>query len=51
MKALCVDVWNRREIFWKLKISQGVRTDYNDRISKTTKIANIVNFTVNWEMF
>ena len=32
------DVWNRSEIFWKLKINQGVKTDYNDRISKLTKI-------------
>ena len=39
-----VDVWNRSEIFKKSKISQGVKPDYNDPISKSTKFADIVNF-------
>ena len=39
-----VDVWNKSEIFRKSKISQGVKLDYKDRISKSTKFADIVNF-------
>ena len=39
-----VDVWNKNEIFRKSKISQGVKLDYNDRISKSTKFADVVNF-------
>ena len=44
VRLMFVDVWNRSEIFWKSKCSQGVKTDYSDRISKSTKFANIVNF-------
>ena len=39
-----VDVWNKSEIFRKSKISQGVKIDYNDRIPKSTKFADVVNF-------
>ena len=39
-----VDVWNRSEIFRKSKIKEGAKHDYNDRISKSTKFVNIVNF-------
>ena len=38
-----VDVWNKSEIFRKSKISQEVKLDYNDQISKSTKFADIVN--------
>ena len=39
-----VDACNKSEIFRKSKISQVVKLDYNDRISKSTKFADIVNF-------
>ena len=40
-----VDVWNKSEkILRKSKISQGVKLDHNDRISKSTKFADVVNF-------
>ena len=39
-----VDVWNRSEIFMRLKISQGVKPDYHDRVSNSSKFADIVNF-------
>ena len=37
-------VWNRSEIFKKSKINQGVNSDYRDRVSNSSKLANIVNF-------
>ena len=39
-----VDMWNRSEVFRKSKTSWGVKLDYNDRISKSSKFADIVNF-------
>ena len=33
------------------KISQEVKPDYNDRISKPTKFADIVNFAENCKIF
>ena len=39
-----VDVWNRSEIFRKSKTSPVVKLDYNNRISKSTKVVDIVNF-------
>ena len=39
-----VDVWNRSEIVRKSKISQGVKPDYYDRVSDSSKFADIVNF-------
>ena len=39
-----VDVWNRSDIFRKYKISQGVKPDYYDRVSNSSKFADIVNF-------
>ena len=41
---MCVDVWNRSEIFRKSKISQGVKPDYYDWVSNSSKFANIINF-------
>ena len=46
-----VDVWNRNEMFRKSMKSQGAKPDYNDRISKSTKFADIANFTENSEIF
>ena len=37
-------MWNRSEVFRKSKTSWGVKLDYNDRISKSSKFADIVNF-------
>ena len=42
---MCVDVWSKSEMFRKSKISHGVKLDYNDRISKSTKFADVVNFS------
>ena len=39
-----VDVWNRSEVFRKSKVSQGVKPDYYDRISNSSKFGDIVNF-------
>ena len=39
-----VDVWNRIEIFRKLKINEGVKPDYHNRVSNSSKFADIVNF-------
>ena len=39
-----VDVWNRSEIFRKSKISKGVKCDYYDQVSDSSKFADIVNF-------
>ena len=44
VSLMYVDMWNRSEIFRKAKISQGIKLDYNDRISKSTKFADIINF-------
>ena len=41
---MCVDVWNRSEIFRKPKINQGVKPDYYDRVSNSSKSVDIVNF-------
>ena len=46
-----VDVWNRNEILRKSKINEGIKPGYNDRISKSTKFADIANFTENSEIF
>ena len=39
-----VDVWNRSEIVKKSKINQGVKLDCHDRVSNSSKFADIVNF-------
>ena len=39
-----VDVWNRSEIVRKSKINQGVKPDYYDQVSDSSKSADIVNF-------
>ena len=39
-----VDVWNRSEVFMKSKIKQGVKPDYHDRVSESSKFADIVKF-------
>ena len=39
-----VDVWNRSEIFRKSEVSQGVKPDYYDGVSNSSKFADIVNF-------
>ena len=39
-----VDVWNTSEIFMKLRINQGVKLDYYDQVSNSSKFADIVNF-------
>ena len=39
-----VDVCNKSEIVRKLKINQGVKPDYYDRVSNSSKFADIVNF-------
>ena len=44
VSLMYIDIWSRSEIFRKSKISQGVKLDYNDRIVKSTKFADIVNF-------
>ena len=44
VRLMYVNVWNRIEIFRKLKISQGVKPVYHNGISKSTKFADIVNF-------
>ena len=44
VSLMYVDACNKSEIFRKSKISQVVKLDYNDRISKSTKFADIVNF-------
>ena len=39
-----VHVWNRSEVFTKSKISQEVKPHYYDRVSNSSKFADIVNF-------
>ena len=40
-----LDVWNRSEIFMKSKINQGVKPEYYDRVSNSSKfVAIVVNF-------
>ena len=39
-----VDEWNRSEIVRKSKINQGVKPDYHDRVSNSSKFVDIVNF-------
>ena len=39
-----VDVWNSSEIFRKSKISQGVKPNYHDQVSNSSKFVDIVNF-------
>ena len=39
-----VDVWNRSEVLKNSKISQGVKPDYYDGVSNSSKFADIVNF-------
>ena len=39
-----LDVWNKSDVFRKLKISQGVKPDYYDGVSNSSKFADIVNF-------
>ena len=39
-----LDVWNWSEIFMKSKISQGVKPDYYDCVSNSSKFVDIVNF-------
>ena len=39
-----VDVWNRSEVFRKSKVSQGVKPDYHDWVSNSSKFLDIVNF-------
>ena len=39
-----VDVWNRSEWVRKSKINQGVKPDYYDRVSNSSKFADDVNF-------
>ena len=46
-----VDVWNRSEIVRTSKINQGVKPDYHDRVSNSSKFADIVIFTENCEIF
>ena len=39
-----VDVYNRSEIVRKSKINQGVKLNYYDQVSDSSKFADIVNF-------
>ena len=39
-----VDEWNRSEIVRKSKINQGVKPDYQDRVSNSSKLVDILNF-------
>ena len=39
-----VDVWNGNEITRKSKINQEVKPDCHDRVSNSSKFADIVNF-------
>ena len=41
---MCVDVRNRSEIFRKSQINQGIKPDYHDGVSNSSKFADIVNF-------
>ena len=36
-------VWNRGEVFRKSNVSQGVKPDYYDGVSNSSKFADIVN--------
>ena len=41
---MLADVLNRREIFIKSKITQGVKPAYYDGVSNSSKFPDIVNF-------
>ena len=44
VSLMYLDEWNRSEIFRKSKINQWVKPDFHDRVSNSSKFADIVNF-------